>query len=95
MCGAGTAVEEPGVLPELVHLDSFPDVWLLFCEMGGGVKLREAVWCQNVILYYHVEFVVCCSDWVSVNFPVVVEPVEPFYLVFPHHSVKWQDETPE
>lgn len=53
------------------------------------------MWCQNVILYYHVEFVVCCSDWVSVNFPVVVEPVEPFYLVFPHHSVKWQDETPE
>lgn len=53
-----------------------------------------ALWCQNVILYYHVEFVVCCSvrntDWVSVNFPVVVEPIEPFCLVFPHHSVKWQ-----
>lgn len=34
--GAGTAVEEPGVLPELVHPVSFPDLRLPCCE-GGSV----------------------------------------------------------
>lgn len=59
------------MLSELVRLDSFPDVWLLF---GGGGKfprcyggLREATWRQNatssdLILCCHVEFVVFCSD---------------------------------
>lgn len=77
MCayGAGTAVEEPGVLPELVLPDSFPDVWLLFCEMGGGGGggvSRQNVADSDLVPFYHVEFVVSCSvrntDWVSVNF---------------------------
>lgn len=57
-------------MPELVWLDSFPDMWLLF--VGGEIaamlwRLREATRRRNAtssdfIICYHAECFVLCSD---------------------------------
>lgn len=84
VCGTETAVEERGVLPELVRLDSFPDLWSLIF-FGGGIagmlwRLREATRRRNaassdIILCYHAEFVVFCSDSQYRHLLVLIELV--------------------